>query len=664
MNLDPALKRGQRALARSRKRAGRGLRIAPATVDSLARGLQAEPDVPAGLGVSSELSRPFEGNMKKAEERVVSRRPGLELGSFFASLLIALAALLVLARALSAQEAGKADEKPLFVERVDVEIINVEVFVTDSDGNRVRGLTVDDFELFEDGQPVEISNFYATEPPPQVDSFAADRQLVESRGQASAPTVAPVREVPKEQRQHMAVFVDDRHIAPGNRNRVLKELGLFLEDRVRAGDYVTLVRFDGSFETVQVFTRDMTKLAQGVEKLAKGAPHSVIAKARERKVRQVVNEIGDESSLLVAIDEIRGLIQERRLTAEQSFKAISIFTKSLGGLPGRKAILHVSDGIERAPGQAILAEFFETQIGRPNRIPISRTEFLKDDLTQVVEAMTREANAQQVTIYTLDASGPTANQSLRADSAPVSAQTTRGQGFGDTIGKMSAQEVLVELAADTGGSAILNTFNFGGAFESMSKDISSSYSLGFRARHGGDGKFHRIRVEVKRPGLKARHRTGYADKSEIERVVDKTLSSLLLDLQTNPLGIQVEFGTPVKAGVGKYHVPVLVSVPLSNITVLPNGGFQEGRLKVLIAVSDDGEISEVQEIPFPVKIKDADYEKHKDQAVGYAGKLLVRDGTPKVAITVWDELSGIESLVPTSVQVGKQKKVKADKGTR
>ena len=39
-------------------------------------------------------------------------------------------------------------------------VVNVDVFVRDKDGNPVTGLTKDDFELYEDGKPIAITNFY------------------------------------------------------------------------------------------------------------------------------------------------------------------------------------------------------------------------------------------------------------------------------------------------------------------------------------------------------------------------------------------------------------------------------------------------------------------------------------------------------------------------
>lgn len=46
-----------------------------------------------------------------------------------------------------------------FVESVDVEVIEVDVVVTDRKGRPVRGLGREDFELYADGERIEISNF-------------------------------------------------------------------------------------------------------------------------------------------------------------------------------------------------------------------------------------------------------------------------------------------------------------------------------------------------------------------------------------------------------------------------------------------------------------------------------------------------------------------------
>lgn len=49
-----------------------------------------------------------------------------------------------------------------FFEEIEVNVVNVEVFVTDKKGNPVTDLTAEDFEILEDGKPVTITNFYAS----------------------------------------------------------------------------------------------------------------------------------------------------------------------------------------------------------------------------------------------------------------------------------------------------------------------------------------------------------------------------------------------------------------------------------------------------------------------------------------------------------------------
>src|ERR1700737_2741354 len=48
-------------------------------------------------------------------------------------------------------------------ERIEVNVVNVDVTVLDSHRNPVRGLTAADLEILEDGGPQKITNFYVVE---------------------------------------------------------------------------------------------------------------------------------------------------------------------------------------------------------------------------------------------------------------------------------------------------------------------------------------------------------------------------------------------------------------------------------------------------------------------------------------------------------------------
>jgi hypothetical protein len=68
---------------------------------------------------------------------------------------------------------------------------------------------------------------------------------------------------------------------------------------------------------------------------------------------------------------------------------------------------------------------------------------------------------------------------------------------------------LRTMADSTDGVAVLDTNNFAPALQRMTADLTSYYLLGYYSTGKLDGKFHAIRVRVKRPGVQIRARRGY-----------------------------------------------------------------------------------------------------------------------------------------------------------
>src|SRR5690606_35729751 len=56
-----------------------------------------------------------------------------------------------------------AAQQSTMFDTVDVTVVNVDVVVTDRQGNPVRGLTREDFIVLDQGKPVELTNFSAIE---------------------------------------------------------------------------------------------------------------------------------------------------------------------------------------------------------------------------------------------------------------------------------------------------------------------------------------------------------------------------------------------------------------------------------------------------------------------------------------------------------------------
>ena len=89
-------------------------------------------------------------------------------------------------------------------------------------------MTREDFELYEDDRPVEITNFYALEPT-SGEGGVPETATAEPRAVGSRP-----QEVPEEQRLSLLVFVDNLHLLPDHRVPVLKDLELLdvLDEKV------------------------------------------------------------------------------------------------------------------------------------------------------------------------------------------------------------------------------------------------------------------------------------------------------------------------------------------------------------------------------------------------------------------------------------------------
>ncbi len=105
---------------------------------------------------------------------------------------------------------GSFAQQPL-VEKIEVSIVNVDVTVTDRAGHAVRGLTRDDFEILDDGEPQPITNFYS------VDDRAG---TVDDRF-----------------RRKVLVLIDVPSITVFERNRALERLEQFIDDRFHGGEY-------------------------------------------------------------------------------------------------------------------------------------------------------------------------------------------------------------------------------------------------------------------------------------------------------------------------------------------------------------------------------------------------------------------------------------------
>jgi len=537
-----------------------------------------------------------------------------------------------------------AAQQGAFVESVNVDIINVEVFVTDKTGNPVKGLKREDFQILEDGRPVAISNFYS------VDESGKPRSLMPllppPPNAAAKPGAPPAPEpVPDEQRLYLIVYVDNFNIKPFDRNRVFRRIREFLDYNVGGDDRVMLVTYNRSFKERVSFTADPALINSALFEIEKETGYGT---TRESERMDMMRDIEDAESAQEIIGRVRAYAGSYFNDTMVSIDAVKDLVASLGGLPGRKAILYVSGGIPMVPAedmfQAINEKFRESSVLMEAR------EF---DAGRRFQELSAQANANRVTFYTIDAGG------LRTYSASSAERQTAGtpgmSTYIDSQNIYNLQAPLLQLAEDTGGKAIINTNDVGTQLTAVAHDLRTYYSLGYQPGKVGDGRYHRIQVKVKGGRdrtLRVRHRTGYRDKPVEQRMNDGTMASLLFGELSNPFGLGLEFGTPTTREDGHALVPVHLRIPLDKVTLIPQGDNQEAHLRAFIGVLDEeGGTAPVQVAPITIQIPTADIDRARAQGWGYELTLLMRKGRQKVAVGLRDDLGGTSSFVSGGILV-------------
>ena len=215
------------------------------------------------------------------------------------------------------------------------------------------------------------------------------------------------------------------------------------------------------------------------------------------------------------------------------------------------------------------------------------------------------------------------------------------------------QSTIRMMADGTGGFAIFNTNDPTKGLNRMASDFDTYYSLGYQTANASDGRYHRIRVALKKKdkSLRVRHRDGYRGKSQFNRMADGTTSMLLYGFNRNPLVVGLSFGagSPYE---GHFMVPVKVEVPIGKIVLIPREDFHEGRVRIYFSALDDkGRMADVQEIPLDIRIPSQEVEQARQQVYSYQVDLQMRRGSQRIAVGVRDELGAVESFVSKSIDV-------------
>jgi VWFA-related protein len=367
-------------------------------------------------------------------------------------------AVLVLAASVSAQRGNTTlnpvnpppqRQQPVF--RSTVELVHLDVSVLDQGRRPVRGLTPADFTVLEDGRAQNVAVFSAVDIP-----------------DAEPPKVPWIRD-----------------IAPDVKtNQDLRERRLFL-----------ILMDDAAIQNDPYALNNVKSIARGVIDRLHPSDLAAVVFMRDNKHSQ--DFTSDRARLLAAVDKFsvgfRDMGGRNALFFQMSVDVVRRAVEVLKSLPDRrKAMVYIGQGVPVNLDAAAAPVLAGSGVGTALS---ERGEMAQ--LAHMMSLAFRDAARANVNIYTFDACG------LRVDKVPM------GPIVPTCVPSLEVDYVQ-NIAAATGGRAVVNTGDFEPGLNQVFIENGSYYLLGYQSTNPAhDGKTRRIDVRVNRPGVTVRTRNGY-----------------------------------------------------------------------------------------------------------------------------------------------------------
>lgn len=392
------------------------------------------------------------------------------------------------AAAQPAQPQSSPDQQPVF--RAGINTVRVDVIVTDKQGNPVNDLKLEDFQIEEDGKPQKPETFRLV----RVDTTTQPAYTSRSIRTRNDEEIAAA----DENSRIFMFFLDDYHVMRDSSMAMKKPVMDFIANQLAPNDLVG-VMYPLTPTDAAVVNRNPQGVINAVEKF-QGRKYDY----------EPVNDLERGYVYKMTPDGIE--VIRRQVT----FTALRGICTKLGSLrEGRKTLILLSEGFNATLPPQMRSNTAGGIVGRAGADRLGADPFAGDnnpledraqlsasmDLNREMQDVWDACNRANTSIYSVDPRGLatggfdiTANISMR----------TSQQYLG------SSQDTLRSLSENTDGRAIVNRNDLAGAMKQIIRDSSAYYLVGYTSSNAPmDGKFHEIKVRVKRPGLQVRHRKGY-----------------------------------------------------------------------------------------------------------------------------------------------------------
>src|SRR6266849_1801702 len=435
----------------------------------------------------------------------------------------------VVGQTSQAPQKPQQEVAPEDIVRITTNLVQTDVVVTDKSDQIIPDLKLGDFELYDNGkkQDLKFMEFVGVDTARR--SEGTRPSSLPNHLEQTGPGL-----LAKDLKRVVAFVIDDLTMQIEDLPSVRKMLLNFVDNKMRDGDLVAIVRVVGGKGLLQQFTTERQLLRRAIAAIRIVAhplgsseipddPKLSIAPAQtldSPSVDEPVNAPEIYSSNDDTVRYFRGL---------SALPPANFVINSLREIPGRKNLVIVSGGIP----------IFE--IGKGDNV----------DITRLLNQLTDNAIRAGVVISTLDPRGLRASVGVKGFQANPAKSSLGGNDSADLTfgrGDPGAQSALTPLlsggaehlglstvAEPTGGLSVVNTNNFDAGLDKIMARSNGYYTLAYSPSEKFDRKFHKIEIKVKRSGTRVYSHQGYVAREEAAATPPRTKQEEVAAAARSPL---------------------------------------------------------------------------------------------------------------------------------
>ncbi|MCD6451390.1 MAG: VWA domain-containing protein [Acidobacteria bacterium] len=525
--------------------------------------------------------------------------------------------------------------------KVEVNLIQLPVHVIGKDGKPVSGLTLADFEVKDEGKLKKLA---------AVDYVVNDY-----------PNIERIRALPPSARRHFILLFDTTFSNPMGIIKA-REAALNFLNKLLPTDLVAVVTYSlrGGINLVVNFTNDKNQLALAISTLGlKQAlnveePAGYIFTKRIAELGKLSEEAMKEPqrgrqigvSEAEMLEMLKMYYQALRRSEKRSYEAyvtdfvgqLTDLASGLAAMDGQKNIIYFSDGFDSSvlTGKSLKELEQDTVRFITGRYyEISTDRFGSGALNERIRNMLKHFQDADCSIYAVD----TARLAIENLSLGLDA-IHRGQ------------TTLNLFASGTGGKLFANTNDLNKPLEDILNLTKAYYILSYYPDpKWKKGKFHRVSVKVKRPGVKVYYRKGYFYKKPYSKFTPMEKKIQLAEyIVKDIISQKIRFSPQVASFKGNRwyaKVPVFLQIPGKQLVELKKEGKKKELFLEVYGYAINAKSNKFEDFFFQrLKVSPSLYPKLAKRGLKYFDMLFLPEGEYKIKCIVREsELGNISSSI-------------------